>query len=77
MTNLFLESGKRRHVTTPQLRRKHWEMMDAHMGVIRTEEGMRVMLEEIERAKNEDLPNLIVNDKSRIYNYELRDSPSD
>ncbi|HEX2174139.1 MAG TPA: FAD-dependent oxidoreductase [Dehalococcoidia bacterium] len=63
-----------RPVTTPALRRKHIEMMDKYLGVLRTEAGMRIMLEEIERAKQEDLPNLIVRDKSQVYNYELRDA---
>ncbi len=44
------------------------------MGVIRTEEGMKTVLKEIERAKEEDLPNLIVKAKSGLYNYELRDA---
>ena len=68
------ESGKQRPVTVPPLRRKHCEMMDANMGVMRTEEGMKTMLKEIERAKDEDLPNLLVRDNSRLYNYELRDA---
>lgn len=63
-----------RPVTTAPLRRKHIEMMDKYMGVLRTEEGMKIMLAEIERAKEEDLPNLVVRDKSQIYNYELRDA---
>jgi fumarate reductase (CoM/CoB) subunit A len=74
VTRLFGETGKRQPITVPPLRRKHWEMMDAHMGVLRTEEGMGTMLKEIERAETEDLPNLTVKDNSRIYNYELRDA---
>ncbi|MFH0845676.1 MAG: FAD-binding protein [Pseudomonadota bacterium] len=74
VTDLFSDTGKGSPVMVPPLRRKHWEMMDAHMGVLRTEEGMKIMLKEIERAEREDLPNLIVKDKSRIYNYGLRDA---
>lgn len=71
---LCSESGKQRPITVPSLRRKHCEMMDANMGVMRTEEGMKTMLKEIERAKDEELPSLLVRDKSRLYNYELRDA---
>jgi fumarate reductase (CoM/CoB) subunit A len=72
VTDLF--TGKSHPVTVPPLRRRHCEMMDAHMGVIRTEEGLKTMLAEVERARTEDLPNLVVKDKSRIYNYEVRDA---
>jgi succinate dehydrogenase/fumarate reductase flavoprotein subunit len=55
------------------LRRRHIEMMDTHMGVLRDEAGMREVLTEVERARVEDLPRLRVFDPSRSYNYELRD----
>src|SRR5207244_11577330 len=55
------------------LRRRHLEMMDEHMGVLRLEMGMRTMLEEVRRARAEDLPRLRVFDARRAYNYELRD----
>jgi len=74
VASLFEETGKKQPGIVPPLRRKHWEMMDAHMGVLRTEEGMNTMLKEIKRAETEDLPNLTVKDKSHIYNYELRDA---
>lgn len=61
-------------VPIPPLRRRHIELMDTHMGVIRTGPGMQTMLEEIERAKAEDLPRLAIRDKARRYNYELRDA---
>ncbi len=61
-------------ITTPPLRRKHIEMMDKYMGVLRTEEGMRIMQEEVARAKEKDLPRLIVKNQSKVYNYELRDA---
>jgi len=70
----FSQPGKRQPVTVPPLRRKHIEMMDRHVGVMRNEEGLKTMLEEIERAKKEDLPNLVVKDTSRTYNYGLRDA---
>lgn len=60
-------------VTAP-LRRRHIEMMDRYMGVLRTEESIKTMLAEVERAKREDLPRLVVKDKSKVYNYELRDA---
>jgi len=69
-----LFSEKQRPVLIPPLRRKHCEMMDRHMGVIRNEDGLRTMLKEILRAKEEDLPNLMVKDDSRMYNYGLRDA---
>jgi succinate dehydrogenase/fumarate reductase flavoprotein subunit len=47
--------------------------MDRHMGVLREESGLRAMLEELERAREEDLPRLRVFDSSRAYNFELRD----
>jgi fumarate reductase (CoM/CoB) subunit A len=55
------------------LRRRHIGMMDRHMGVLREESGLRAMLEEIERAREDDLPRLRVFDSSRAYNFELRD----
>ena len=64
------ESG----VSLPPLRRRHIEMMDRHVGVLRQEEGLRTMLEEIEQAKNADLPNLSVSDSGTSYNFELRDA---
>lgn len=63
-----------RPVWVPILRRKHYEMMDKYAGVLRTEEGLNTMLVEIERASKEDLPNLAIRDKSRCYNFELRDA---
>jgi fumarate reductase (CoM/CoB) subunit A len=72
VTDLF--SDKKTPVRIPALRRKHCEMMDTHMGVLRTQEGMETMLKEVERARGEDLPNLLVADKSLLYNYELRDA---
>jgi fumarate reductase (CoM/CoB) subunit A len=56
------------------LRRRHIEMMDKHLGVLREAAGMRIMLEEVDRARAEDLPRLRVFDPSRKYNYELRDA---
>lgn len=61
-------------VLIPSLRRKHCEWMDRYIGVLRTAEGISQMMEEIERAKKEDIPNLMIHDKSRRYNYELRDA---
>lgn len=61
-------------LTVPSLRRKHVEMMDKHMGVLRTEDGMKLMLEEVERAKREDIPNIVVRSKNHIFNFELRDA---
>ncbi len=72
ITEFFAD--KRRPVTVPKLRRMHCEMMDSYMGVMRTEEGMKIMLKEVRRAKEEDLPNLIVKSHSRLYNYGLRDA---
>ena len=64
-------------VSTPlrngALRRRHIEMMDEHVGVLRTQDGLRAMLAEIERAKDEDRRRLRVFDASRAFNYELRD----
>jgi fumarate reductase (CoM/CoB) subunit A len=70
---LFQVSKADHRLRNGPLRRKHIEMMDKHMGILRDEAGMRQMLEEIERAKHEDLPRLRVFDSSRVYNYELRD----
>ena len=61
-------------VRVPPLRRKHFEMMDRYVGVLRTDEGIKEMLKEIERAKRDDLPNLAIRDKSHSYNFELRDA---
>jgi fumarate reductase (CoM/CoB) subunit A len=70
---LFQSSKTDRCIPNGPLRRKHIEMMDQHMGIVRDEPGMRHTLEEIERAKYEDLSRLRVFDSSRVYNYELRD----
>ncbi|MBW1962130.1 MAG: FAD-binding protein [Deltaproteobacteria bacterium] len=67
-------SPKRRPVPVAPLRRKHCEMMDQYMGVVRTESGMKTMLEEIHRAMDEDLSNISVPDASLLYNYGLRDA---
>ena len=48
--------------------------MDKYVGVLRTEEGLKLMLDEIERCNRDDLPNLTVRDKCRCYNFELRDA---
>ncbi len=56
------------------MRRRHIEWMDTRMGVLRTPEGMREMLAEIERTRAEELPRLRVFDRSRVYNFELRDA---
>jgi len=61
-------------VRVPPLRRKHFEMMDRYVGVLRTEEGLQKMSAEILRCTAEDLPKLTIRDKSRIYNFELRDA---
>ena len=67
-------SDKKHPVQVPQLRRKHCEMMDQYMGVMRSEAGMKTMLQEIHRACDEDLANLVVSDKSLRYNFALRDA---
>jgi len=67
-------SDKKHPVQVPQLRRKHCEMMDQYMGVMRSEAGMNTMLQEIHRACDEDLANLVVSDKSLRYNFALRDA---
>jgi fumarate reductase (CoM/CoB) subunit A len=61
-------------LSTAPLRRKHIEMMDEHMGVLRHDEGMKTMLAEIQRTKREDLPRLRVKDDSRRYNFEIMDA---
>jgi len=64
----------RNPVRVPTVRRKHYEMMDRYVGVLRTKEGLETMLEEIERCFREDLSELMVQDKCRLYNFELRDA---
>ena len=71
---LFHNASLADHVVSAPLRRRHTELMDLHMGVMRTDEGIRTMLAEIERARHHDLPRLAVRDSSRVYNYELRDA---
>jgi succinate dehydrogenase/fumarate reductase flavoprotein subunit len=70
---LFEDSKANHGLRNGPLRRKHIEMMDQCMGILRDEAGMRRMLEEIKRTKHDDLPRLRVFDSSRVYNYELRD----
>lgn len=68
------ERSHSRPVWVAPLRRKHYEMMDKYVGVLRTEEGLKLMLDEIERCTRDDLPNLTVRDRCRCYNFELRDA---
>ena len=56
------------------IRRSHTEMMDKFMGVIRNKSGIKKMLEEVEKLKEDTIPKLYVADKSRRYNYELIDA---
>jgi fumarate reductase (CoM/CoB) subunit A len=70
---LFQVSKADHSLPNGPMRRKHIELMDQHMGILRDEAGMRQMLAEIELAKHRDLPQLRVFDSSRVYNYELRD----
>jgi fumarate reductase (CoM/CoB) subunit A len=71
--SLFQVSKKDQSLRNGPLRRRHIELMDEHMGILREEAGIQEMLEAVERAKQDDLPRLRVFDSSRIYNYELRD----
>jgi fumarate reductase (CoM/CoB) subunit A len=64
----------RNPVRVPAVRRKHYELMDRYVGVLRTKEGLETMLEEIERCYREDMSELMVQDKCRLYNFELRDA---
>ena len=66
--------GNEPDVSLPRLRRRHIEMMDRHVGVLRQEKGLRTTLEEIEQAQNAELPNLSVSDGAASYNFELRDA---
>ncbi|MBI2863241.1 MAG: FAD-dependent oxidoreductase [Chloroflexi bacterium] len=59
---------------TAPMRRRHVEWMDSRLGVLRNPEGMREMLAEVQRTREEELPRLRVFDRSRIYNFELRDA---
>ena len=59
---------------TAPMRRRHIEWMDTRMGVLRNPDGMREMLDEIIRTREEELPRLRVFDRSRVYNFELRDA---
>ena len=63
--------GNEPDVSLPRLRRRHIEMMDRHVGVLRQEKGLRTTLEEIEQAQNAELPNLSVSDGAASYNFEL------
>jgi fumarate reductase (CoM/CoB) subunit A len=67
-------TAKKSPVDLPHLRRKHIEMMDRHMGVLRNATGLKTMLTEIARTKSEDLSNIALRDSSREYNFELRDA---
>lgn len=70
----IVERSPRNPVWVSAIRRKHYEMVDRYVGVLRTKHGLKTMLEEIERCRGEDLPNLTIKDKSRRCNYELRDA---
>jgi len=61
-------------IMIPPLRRRHYEMMDKYVGVLRIDEGLKIMLKEIDRTRKEELPHLMIKDKSRRYNFELRDA---
>ena len=70
----IVERSPRNPVWVSAIRRKHYEMIDRYVGVLRSEHGLKTMLEEIERCRGEDLPNLTIKDKSRRCNYELKDA---
>ena len=61
-------------IRIPSIRRRHWEMMNKYVGVLRIEEGLKSMLKEIERTKTDELPNIMIKDKSHYYNYEVKDA---
>ena len=73
IAGLFDTSTTSHPIPNAALRRRHIELMDEHMGILRQESGMRAVLGEIDRAWAEDVPRLRVFDSSRAYNYELRD----
>jgi fumarate reductase (CoM/CoB) subunit A len=70
----LMSNSKENPIVTAPLRRKHIEMMDMNMGVLRTEEGMLTMQSEIEAARSRDLARLVVKGTAKLYNYELRDA---
>lgn len=73
ITDMISKSPKN-PIRIPPLRRRHWEMMNKFIGVLRNEEGIKTMLEEIECTKTEELPNIMIKDKSHCYNYEVKDA---
>ena len=70
----LMSADKKSAVSLPALRRKHIEMMDRHMGVLRDESGIKTMLKEIEDTRESCLNQIAVRDTSTKYNFELRDA---
>ena len=70
----LMERNPSHPVYAAEIRRRHVEMMDRYMGVLRTEEGIERMLEEIQRTREQELPRLRVRDQSRRFNLELVDA---
>lgn len=70
---LFDADGSQPLATAP-MRRRHIEWMDARMGVLRNPEGMQEMLADVQRTREDEIAKLRVFDRSRQYNFELRDA---
>jgi fumarate reductase (CoM/CoB) subunit A len=70
----LVNGNPREGIRAMSIRRPHTEMMDLYMGVFRNESGMKKMVEEVEKLKEDDLPRLYVADQSKRYNYELIDA---
>jgi fumarate reductase (CoM/CoB) subunit A len=74
LDRLFDMDGVAEPLPTAAMRRRHIEWMDLEMGVLRTPEGMEGTLAEVRRTLEEEMPRLRVRDRSRVFNFELRDA---
>ena len=72
--NSFFESEwTEDSINVGKVRRMLIELMDEYVGVIRNEEGIKNGIEKLNFIKNELIPRVRLKDKSRIYNFELKD----
>ena len=56
-----------------KVRRELIELMDRDVGVIRNEDGLKDAIKELNRIKHEVLPRVTLRDKSKTFNFELKD----
>ncbi|NLS45537.1 MAG: FAD-binding protein [Firmicutes bacterium] len=68
--NLHAPLNRNNGANVVEVRRKIQEMAMKYAGPVREEEGLKILLENIEKIKKNDIPNLSCSAKGKIYNRE-------